>query len=290
MKKDNMKNVAVVTKVNCLGSRHRIGLSKSGRLILFDHEKGDEDEVNAMLIFNPEFRCRCHEIRDAWRWYTRDGGNPDWYEIQDKEEFAWTTQAFQDDWGRFKRPTESRLLAHIPAALRDHARKAKKRSEERRWSYPKRLWAETIRHPASEYYQTKYIRRQRRGDLIEKSLQRSLARYYRGYFEVEQPRHGIIPPEKVGGLSYRLTPELRQYRKHADWFQACEKEGCIPIYLPPKELWRNGYPPTLQALALNGQSDWSGNFESELHWVVLTRCKETQTFKIDYVWEKGQCK
>ena len=282
MKKDNMKNVAVVTRVNCLGSRHRIGLSKSGRLILFDHEKGDEDEVATMLIFNPELRCRCHEIRDAWRWYTRDGGNPRWYEIHEKEEFSWVNHAFKDDWGRFNSPTESRLLAHIPAPLRNHARVAQKtwRERQRDWGRGKRQWAEDIRTSATSFYASTHTRRNRRYDLTENSLKRSLARCWP--FEVSI--------EKIYGLAYRLTPELERYRKHADWFQACEKAGCIPINLPPKGLWKNGYPPTVQALALNGDHDWRHALLSELHWVILTRCERTQTFEINYVREKGQCK
>jgi len=281
-KRDDLKGVAVVAKVNCLGERHRIGLSNSGRLILFDHEKGDEDEVSAMLLFNPELRCRCHEIRDAWRWYTRDQGSPRWYEIHEKEEFSWVNQAFTDSYGRFSSPTESRLLAHIPSALRDHAREGKKRAYDRRWTKKGRVWSDSLSFPATDFYKTTYTRREHKGEFLERSMQRSLG------------RAGIrglpVKPEKIDGLGYRLLPKMQHYRKHADWFQACEKAGCIPIKLPPEGLWKNGYPPTLQAIALNGHQEWRGKFESELHWVVLTRCEKTRTFKIDYVREKGQCK
>lgn len=285
MRKHSIKNVVVFTQVNCLGSRHRIGLSKSGRLILFNHEKGDEDEVSAMLLFNPEFRCRCYEIRDAWRWYTRERGRPDWYKIREKEEFSWVDEAFQDNWGRFDTPTESRLLAHIPAKLRPFARDGKKSSESRRFHYHERYWPEKLRRCSKDYYQYPHVRRSERRAFQEKNLKRSLIRYYRG-----NPFEKTLHPRDIITLPHRLLPRMEEYREHADWFQACEKAGCIPIRLPPERLWKNGFPPAVQAMVLSQESDYAGRFHATLHWVILTRCTKTHTFKIDYVWENGQCK
>lgn len=282
---ENRKNVAAVTKVNCLGSRHRVGLSKSGRLILFDHEKGDEEEVATMLIFNPELRCRCHEIRDAWRWYTADRGSPSWYEIKDQEKFSWVLQAFTDSWGRFKKPTESRLLAHIPKELRDYARDAQ---DTRVRAYQKAWWKNRAVPHSETYTPGSYARSRvasRIDDLHNNALQRSLAKNYRG---------SAVSAKNVANFHYTFGARLRGFRKTSAWFKACEEGGCLPLKLPPEELWRPGlgeaFPPAIQAASLTGYTDYRGDFEIGLHWVLLSFCEETEKYNVEYTWEKGQCK
>lgn len=270
--------LAETVKVNCLGSRHRVGLSESGRLILFDHPKGDEDEVAALLLFNPEFRCRCHEIRDVWRWYTRDRCSPGWYELKTQEEFAWILTAFQNDWGNFEVPTDSRLLAQLPKALRDYAREAYDRRY--RGYRPPRLSNRTY----WQEYEGTYRRKSRKGELEKRKMQRLLLRNS-GFFRMPE-RFDVKPTSDDIIICHDISEFAKTHGyPERDWFKACLDVGVIPTKFPPHNIWKRrswvyeAFPQMIKGGVIDGtRNRQGGRYLTAETWVGIEWVEETKNY------------
>ena len=71
------KNNTILFTPNCIGGRHGVSLIRRGRkLSLTLHSHGEDSDfpietVRSFQALDPEFRCRCLEILDAWKFYTR---------------------------------------------------------------------------------------------------------------------------------------------------------------------------------------------------------------------------
>ena len=267
-----------VVKVNCLGSRHRVGLSESGRLILFDHPKGDEDEVAALLLFNPEFRCRCHEIRDVWRWYTRDRCSPGWYELKDREEFAWILTVFQNSWGGFEAPTDSRLLAQLPKALRAYAKEASNRRHRINRTY----WG---RKPPAYWkrYESTYQRNARLLELRERKMKRHLLKNS-VVFRKNKELAADITVDQIR-VCHFIDGQAIVY-DHNLWFKACLDIGIIPLSFPPHNVWthtewdRERYPPMIFGGVLTAESNRYGEFSTHKKWIGIQWDPKTRNYLI----------
>lgn len=246
----------VIARVRCMGKTHNVGLSKKGRLTMFDHEGETEETISMLQVFNPDYRCRCREIGHLWRWYIKDKFY--WHDLQ--VEHPWVREQFTDRWGRPSQPSDSKLLEALPKPLRPFAQEMRelhsKRGHEfyyRRDAYG-RSWGENILIKPNSFKENlynKWTRQRRRGQLLHKRMLRVMNT---GGADISQlPLSGNMKAMRDGNIS------KEQMKSH--WFK----------YLTSQNMWPHWAP-------LRGTHMWGNalrSLEEPLVWwptVVLVRC------------------
>jgi len=211
-----------IAKVKCMGRHHRIGLTSKGRLSLLDHQGENEDALSALLVFNPDERCRCREVKLLWNWYrqTSEYRGPDWYQI--REDHPWVEQAFSAKRGYFEAPTPSQLLGQLPVPLRPYAQEASQKNQDRRH----KTWRESV--VEGRFLQMSKGHAQNRLKVLR---QRKIARI----IGINSCIDAIPIPTEV--FVFENTP----------WFKAIKDCGLFPCALPPVDLWQRSYPQFVKA-------------------------------------------
>lgn len=231
-----MDKTILKARVKCLGKYHTVGLSLKGRIRLFDHTEGDDEAIAVMLLLNPDERCRCHEVRDAWGWYTK-GNSPNFYELRDSH--PWVERAFvNSSWGTFEAPTDSKLLSIIPKPFQDKAREAKETGTHRR---RRNRYNSISPQPFLERVGKKgdWNRRRALSDFRDRRGTRILKKHIN--------RH---PGKDV--YEARSPDNLYDIHKGRTWWKVCESVGVLPKEVPPLGLWKTEgeefFPPFLKVM------------------------------------------
>ena len=125
------KNITILFTPNCVGGRHGVSLIRRGRkLSLTLHSHGENSDfpietVRSFQALDPEFRCRCLEILDSWKFYTRaspyreSGSMPfrEFYEL-----YPWGKDAFFKKLSGKDLVTPSMVLSILPKEFREEAK------------------------------------------------------------------------------------------------------------------------------------------------------------------------
>lgn len=234
-----MDKFEVTARVKCMGRHHTIALTKSGKLSLLDHQGENEDALSALLVFNPNERCRCREVKLLWNWYrqTSEYRGPDWYQI--REDHDWVDQAFSAKHGYFQEPTPSQILGLLPVPLRPYAQEAAQRHSDRRfkkWKVDPGVPERFLRMPKHNISGRLHFLRRRK-----------IARILGVDTGVDTL---IVPTDKI--FQFENDP----------WFKAMTKVRLFPAQVPPMELWRTHYPKFVRAFRKANSSvlsDWQGS-------------------------------
>lgn len=162
------KNTTILSTPNCVGGRHGVSLIRRGRkLSLTLHSHGEDSDfpietVRSFQALDPEFRCRCLEILDAWKFYTRadtsDGSMPfrEFIEL-----YPWGKDAFFKKLSRNDQVTPSMVLSILPKEFREEAKASRSLRGERREN--KEIWEggspfnpELLPRWAKEFYHSQH--------------------------------------------------------------------------------------------------------------------------------------
>ena len=249
-----MRNFVEITKVKCMGRHHRIGLTSKGRLSLLDHQE-NEEALQSLLVFNPEQRCRCTEIKKIWNWYIEEKGGigVHWYDIA--RDHVWVEEAFkQKDRSYFEPPSPSRVLGMIPKPLRPYLLEAAAKRLARRRTYSGFNSYSPPARKEGHYLQLKASPSLKR-EALHRARQRRVCR--------------ALGTSNLQGVQVSFSSPVWNFQGE-DWFKSVESVGLFPCDVPPVELWNDVFPPWLKAIGKSEKKDrFSGRHLVSAHWVKI---------------------
>jgi len=256
---------ASVGAVNCMNERHKIVVTPKGRLVLPNHRGQSIEEISAMLIFNPEVRCRCMEVKKIWKWYT-GVVSPNFYSLREKE--PWITDLFLDRSGYFSTPSNSRLLSYLPVGLRDAAERHKQAGGTRKHQY----YPLPPAVPISKRLPSSRERNQYRQEVCLKRAKRVLLQDP-VFVNSREEGMDIVKNFDLGYTFKRNMADQTDFFK--PWFRAINRVGVYPGQLPPSFMWDTDsegrhYPTILKGWACTGQfSEYSKEWRVQEIWVKV---------------------
>ena len=124
------KNKVILFTPNCLGGRHAVSLSRrEGKLSITLHSHGEDSDfplksIRSFQALDPEFRCRCVEIIDSWRFYTQapTGIKYSMPYREFCELYPWGKEAFKLRISGTGEVTASMVLSMLPKEFRGEAK------------------------------------------------------------------------------------------------------------------------------------------------------------------------
>lgn len=254
-----------VGAVNCMNERHKVIVTKKGRLVLSDHKGKGVEEIRAMLIFNPEVRCRCLEVKKIWKWFTATV-SPNFYALRQEE--PWIRETFLDRDGCFSAPSTSKLLSCLPAGIREAAEFHRSAGGTRKAAYvPLQLPDPAL---ADSRIKRRFVHQTSRSRFREHvCLQRAHRTLMEDPILQGRSKHGF----DLGYVFKRNISDQGHFFK--PWFRAITKTGAYPGQLPPSFMWErdgegNHYPTILRSWACTGKySNYAKEWRIEEIWVKV---------------------
>lgn len=267
-----------VGAVNCMNERHKIIVTRKGRLVLPNHKGQSIEEISAMLVFNPEVRCRCIEVKKIWKWYTAVV-TPNFYSLRDEE--SWITEIFVDTNGYFTTPSDSKLLSCLPAGIRSTAEFHRRAGDTRKSRY--QPWVPPI--PAHRRL-VGGSRKNLRKDISLRRFQRILATD--PTIKRRAENNGKMPTGFNLGYAVQKALETGTPFFSRPWFRAIADRGVYPGELPPSFMWDvdgkgRDYPTILKAWATTGVPSHGeyGEFRVKEIWVKVRWSDLSNKYEIE---------